>query len=306
VARALFWFALGRPVRDALKGVDVVHYSGAGREMLGFVARRAAADLGVPFVVTPHTHEGVWGDSPLDGDLYGRADRVIAVTKDEARRLSGLGVDPGRIGVVGHGVSVGGGGDAARFRTRHGLTGPIVLFVGRRTPDKGYDLLLEAAPAIWAREPRAHIVLAGTPGQARELPRALADSRVRDLGPLDDQEREDAYAACDVFVLPSQAEAFGLVVQEAWAYARPVVVSDIPTLRERVADAGGGLLSRRDPDAFADAICRLLGDERLRRQMGAAGAAVAAANSWSDAARRTAAIYADAADSYARRPRRDD
>jgi glycosyltransferase involved in cell wall biosynthesis len=244
--------------------------------------------------VTPHTHAGVWGDSPLDLALYRRADGVVALTDDERARLAALGVREERLRVVGHGVSVRGGGDGEGFRRRHGLTGPVVLFLGRKARYKGYPLLLEAAPALWARVPDAHFVLAG-PADAEALPPALAavraDPRVRDLGFLSDAEREDAFAACDVFGLPSEAEAFGLVVVEAWAYGKPVVARDIPTLRERVGGAGGGLLVPGRADALADALARLLSDAPLRAALGARGRAEAERRTWPRVAQEMAALY---------------
>jgi len=283
--------ALGPSLRRALLDADVVHYSGTGRELLGFVARREAVRLGVPFVVTPHTHEGHWGDGALDLDLYRSADRVVALTLDERRRLTAAGVSPTAIDVVGHGVSVAGGGDGASFRATHGLgDAPVVLFLGRKTPDKGFDLLLESAPALWSRVPDARVVLAGTGGAPRALPPSAMDPRVLTLGRLDDAEREDAYAACDVFALPSEAEAFGLVVLEAWSYAKPVVASDIPTLRERLA-RGGGIAVARNPEAMGLALARVLADAGLRQRLGQEGQAAARFATWERAATAMTALY---------------
>ena len=287
-------FALGRSMRKALRGCDVIHFSGSGRELLGFVARRIAASMDVPFVVTPHTHQGVWGDGEIDLRLYRQAARVIALTHDEAGRLRHAGVGPDAIEVIGHGVSVRGGGDGSAFRDRHGLgSAPLVLFLGRKTADKGYDLLLEAAFELWSQVPDARIVLAGTPGAPRPVPPSMDDPRVVDLGHIDDREREDAYAACDVFCLPSEAEAFGLVILEAWSYGKPVVVSDIPTLVERVG-GGGGLVVPRDAGQIAGALARLLTNEVLRRNQGDLGRSVAERSTWQRAARSMAALYMEA------------
>jgi glycosyltransferase involved in cell wall biosynthesis len=278
----------------ALEDCDVVHYSGAGRELLGFVALRTARRMRVPLVVTPHTHEGMWGDSELDLDLYREASRVVAATEDEAARLARAGVPRRAIRVVGHGVSVTGAGDATRFRTRHGLgDAPMVLFMGRKTPDKGLDLVLQAAHELWERVPQARIVVAGTPGSERVLPPSITDPRVVDLGHLDDQSREDAFAACDVFCLPSAAEAFGLVILEAWFYGKPVVVSDIPTLRERVGE-GGGLVVGREPAEAAAALSRLLTEDALRAHHGAFGRDIARSSTWQQTARTMTEMYQDA------------
>ena len=292
-AVALLARAYRRALTDALDGADVVHYSGTGRELLGFAALAEARRRGARFVVTPHLHAGSWGDGPLDARLYRRADGVLAATHVERDHLASLGVAPNRVHVVGHGVNVTGRGDGARFRAAHGLgDAPVVLFLARKTAYKGYERLLAAAPHVWDRAPETRFVLAGPPvdpaGPAHAA--TLADPRVVDLGALSDAEREDAYAAATVFCVPSEAEAFGLVYLEAWRYGVPVVALRIPTLTELI-DGTGGLLADDTPAALTGALVRLLTDGALRARLGAAGAARAATATWADAAGRLLHVY---------------
>ena len=297
LARALQQAALGPPLAAALAGCDVVHYSGTGQEFLGFAALREARRASAAFVVTPHTHAGAWGDGPLDLALYRQADAVVALTEDERARLTAAGLEPARVPVIGHGVSVAGTGDGARFRAAHGLPpeAPIVLFVGRKATYKGYPLLLSAMPALWEAHPEARLVLVGPHETGADAPAAVrADPRVLDLGVVTDAEREDAYAACDVFALPSAAEAFGLVYLEAWAYGKPVVALRIPTMEELVERTGGGLLVDWDADEVAATLARLLADAPLRARLGAAGRAGAARRTWADVAADVATAYAAA------------
>ena len=299
-AKRLVTHAFRRSLDEALTGSDVVHYSGTGREMFGFAAASMARRHKVPLVITPHSHAGVWGDGPIDLDLYRHADRVIALTEDERTRLVEAGLADARIRVLGHGVSVRGDGDGRRFRARHGIDGPIVLYLGRKAAYKGYGLLRSAADAVWAERPDVHVVYAGPADESE--PQALpGHHRLHDLGVLSDEEREDAYAACDVFCLPSSAEAFGLVYLEAWAYGKPVVALQIPTLEELIGRVGGGLLAAPSAAAVADALLRLLGDEDLRQRLGAAGAAEARYRTWAHVATAMGEIYAEACADYARR-----
>lgn len=287
--------AFRRPLTRVLSGCDVVHYSGTGREMLGFVAAAVVQRSRTPLVITPHTHAGLWGDSAMDIDLYHRADRIVALTEEERERLVEHGLPEERIHVVGHGVSVGGQGDGRRFRRRHDVKGPIVFYLGRKTEEKGYGLLLAAADEVLRERSDAHIVLAG-PGESEPPP---SHPRIHDLGLLTDEEREDAYAACDVFCLPSSAEAFGLVYLEAGAYGKPVVALRIPTLEERIGRAGAGLLVERSAPALSGAILRLLRDDALRQRLGAAGLAVACRSTWEDVAVDMEGIYRSAVAGYA-------
>ena len=291
LAARLLHAAHGRSLRRALADADVVHFSGNGRELLGFGVAREAARRGIPLIITPHTHADAWGDGPIDFDLYRKAKAVVALTEDERSRLCSAGIPASAVRIVPHGVSVRGGGDGMAFRLRHGLADhPVVLFLGRKTPDKGFDLLLEAASHLWREVPNARIVLAGTEGPVRPLPAAAADARVVQLGRIDDAEREDAYAACDVFCLPSAAEAFGLVVLEAWGYGKAVVTSDIPTLRERLRQ-GGGITAPLHPDALAHALARVLTNEGLRNVLGQEGRALAATATWAATASVMGEIY---------------
>lgn len=297
LARRLFRASLKRPLHEALATCDIVHYSGTGRELLGFCAAHTAERVGAPLFITSHMHVGAWGDGALDFQLYRQADRMIALTEYEKEVLIERGARPAAVRVLGHGVNVQGGGDGDAFRRRHQLgEAPVVLFLGRKAAYKGYGLLLEAAARVWQSVPEARFVFAGpaVPEDERlsaQAATALRDRRVVDLGRISDAEREDAYAACDVFCLPSEGEAFGLVYLEAWAYQRPVVALDIPTLRELVAGTGGGLLAQPQPASVAGVLVDLLQDESLRRRLGQNGGRRARKSTWKDVAARMSYLY---------------
>ena len=300
MAARLFRGALQAELARVLQGCDVVHYSGVGHELLGFSALHAARRRGVPFVVTPHMHIGVWGDSPFDFTLYRQADALLALTQEEHRFVVAQGVAPQRVPVIGHGINVAGGGNGAAFRRRHGLDGPVVLFVGRKTVSKGYPLLLEAMAHVWAQRPEVRLVGVGPRALASETLSAAAraaldDARVHDLGAVSEAEKEDAYAACDLLCVPSEAEAYGMVYQEAWYYRKPVVARRIPTLQELIGTTGGGLLVDRTPIAVAEAILHLAGDAALRTRMGAAGYERARTQTWTRAGAQVLRVYRRAA-----------
>ena len=282
-------------LRCVFKGCDVIHHSGTGQEMLGYAAARVAAEMGVPFVVTPHTHAGAWGDGVGDFQLYGRADKTIALTEDERSRLVGGGLKEGSVFVVKHGSSSTSAASGRRFRTKHGVDGPMVFYLGRKTKAKGYQLLLDAAPEVWKRCPEAMFVLAGPLGTNDEFRKdVLSDPRILDLDVLTDAERDDAYAASDVVCVPSAHEAFGLVYVEAWAFSKPVVALRIPTLVEIVEGARGGLLTDHTPEAVADALSTLLADPGLRNELGRAGNDTASRRTWEAVARDTLGVYQQA------------
>ena len=103
--------------------------------------------------------------------------------------------------------------------------------------------------------------------------------------------REDLYAACDVFCLPSAAEAFGLVYLEAGLYRKPVVALNLPTLRELIGGSGGGLLVESSPNAVAEAVTRLLDAPALRITLGQRGWERAKSQTWAHVATSMTRLY---------------
>lgn len=169
------------------------------------------------------------------------------------------------------------------FRAQHGLpTGPLVLYAGRLVNEKGIPVLLRAWPRV--RTP-ATLVLSGD-GPLAAAARGV--ERTRWLGALSRAELPVAYAAAELAVLPSVptprfVEPWGLVCNEAMHQGRAVIASSA------VGAVAGGLVRHEetglvvppgDELALADAIDRLLGDERLRLRLGTAGRHAVAAYSY--------------------------
>ena len=295
IASGLGVLAYRRKLRRTFEGCDVIHYSGNAEEVVGLASAKIASEMGVPFVVTPHTHAGAWGDGVGDYRLYGVADRTIAETEDERSRLIEGGLVESSVVVVKPGSISTSAASGRRFRTKHGVDGPMVFYLGRKTKAKGYQLLLDAAPEVWKHCPEARFVLAGSLAASDDFRTVvLSDPRILDLDVLTDEERDDAYAASDVVCVPSAHEAFGLVYVEAWVFSKPVVALKIPTLVELVEGAGGGLLTDHTPMAVADALTTLLADPGLRDELGQAGYNTVSRRTWDVVARDTLGVYQQA------------
>jgi glycosyltransferase involved in cell wall biosynthesis len=140
---------------------------------------------------------------------------------------------------------------------------PLIGYAGRFVEEKRPDLILRALAHLDGMLPSAHVAFAGQYQMPYErfyercLPLVERHrERVHFLGLLErDQDVADFYAACDVLVLPSRTECFGLVQVEAMLCGTPVVVSDIPGAREPVRVTGMGRVVReRDTLALALAI----------------------------------------------------
>jgi glycosyltransferase involved in cell wall biosynthesis len=165
--------------------------------------------------------------------------------------------------------------DASRIRANLRLEGKRVLvFTGRLVPHKGVDVILEALAqlpsdvvlVVIGAGPR----LSGLVGLARRLG---VEDRVRFCPAVSDEELPLFLALGDVFVFPSQnrLEGFGLVVAEAMAAGLPVVVADMPGVREVIEPGKEGLLT--EPLIATDLAAKariLLDDPALARRMGRA------------------------------------
>lgn len=154
-----------------------------------------------------------------------------------------------------------------------------LLTVARMGPKdlyKGIDKVILSLPQILSVVPQARYVVVGDGALRPEL-MALAErtgvsNRVDFLGRIDDKQLEEAYAASDVFVMPSKGEGFGIVFLEAWKYRLPVICGNQDASAEVVTNGVDGLCV--DPDSVTDiaaAILTLLKDREKARAMGQLG-----------------------------------
>lgn len=294
IAHRLYVRAMNRTMAAACAGSDIVHYMGGGAEMLGFSAGEVARRTGAAFCIDPAIHVGEWGDFPIDGQLYGRADMVFCYSTVEAHALLRLGVPNERIREIPCGFDYDETGDGEMFRQRHGLSGPVVLFLGRQTETKGVFRLLEAWPIIASQAPAAALVIAGPANgkgvsdtewqeilnRTRKQARAAGGGFLLELEDLSEREKQDSLAACDVLCVPSTGESFGMVYYEAGAHGKPVVALDHPVLRTSIEAHETGLLAEKNPESIASSVLRILSDPRTAHRLGENGRRLARRHRW--------------------------
>jgi glycosyltransferase involved in cell wall biosynthesis len=260
-----YYAAVVRSVLEPLLAdADVVHMLGA--EPLAVAAVETAHALGKGVAVSPFAHLGEWGDDSGSVRAYRRADAVLATTDADAAGYRALGVPARQIHVVGLPVPDVQGGAELTDGYRLPGDGPLVVYLGQRRPTKRVELLLAATEHVWRSHASARFAFVG-PGS----PLSAEDPRILDVGRVSDVERGHWLARADLLCLPSSSESFGLVVPEAWSQRVPVVVSDIPVLRELVSASGGGVVASADPESLALAISSLLDDPQRARALGRAG-----------------------------------
>jgi glycosyltransferase involved in cell wall biosynthesis len=232
--------------------------------------------LGLPLVaeravLVPTAHD----ERPIYLDIFRslfRLPRALVFQVEEERRFVEARFHTAHIpaAVIGAGIDPVSDADPARFRRRHGLGGPYLLYVGRVDVEKGCRALVEAF-LRWrhaAAEPLA-LVLMGT--AAMKLPRHPA---LHALGFRPEAEKWDAIAGATALVMPSPHESFSFVILEAWSQGTPVLATArSPVLRGHVERSGAGLLYDRTPGDFGAAVEALAADEALRKTLGERGRA---------------------------------
>ena len=140
---------------------------------------------------------------------------------------------------------------------------PFLLFLGRLHEKKGLDMLLQAFAHIAERQPQLQLVLAGPDGGLREplLNQASAlglGERVHLPGLLLGDSKWGALRSCTLFCLPSHQENFGLVVAEALACAKPVLISTAVNICLEVEKAGAGFVQADDTPSTTRSLRRWL------------------------------------------------
>jgi glycosyltransferase involved in cell wall biosynthesis len=297
---AAFWLRAGALARAS----DVLHahWIPAGLVALTSWARR-------PTVVT------VWGSDvallrmPLLGRIarriLRRAASLIAVSGAMARELVALGLPADRVSVVLTAIDPleRPASSRAELRTKLGLPHerPLALFLGRLSPVKGPDVLIEAVKLVRERVPRAVFVLTGE-GQLRApLDAAVHEHHLQEhvlfAGAVPRERVGEYLAACDLLVLPSRSEGLPHAVLEAMAFSLPVVASAVGGVPEVVENGlSGVLVPPEDPPALAGGLERLMGDLELCERFGAAGRAAfeRREHTWDRVARDLDALYAAA------------
>jgi len=231
------------------------------------------------------------------------AHRVIAVSQHTAEHMVSEEQAPReKLRVVLNGIDfdrVRASAPDARERIRRQFAAEnahLLLIAGRLHPEKGYEHLFNAIAELKPRLDRPLLLLVAGEGpfeaDYRRMVGALGcENDVRFLGFRKDIA--DLMTAADLFILPSVAEAFGLVVAEAIYLGTPVVATRAGGIPEIVEDGVDGVLvPPADSRALAAAIHRLLNDPDERRRMSGRGREkVAEKFSFRDMVRAYEAIY---------------
>ncbi|MHB1860237.1 MAG: glycosyltransferase family 4 protein [Solirubrobacteraceae bacterium] len=289
---------------------DVVHgHDWLVADACGELARH----LAIPYVTTIHAtehgrHKGFVEKHP-QREIHGteramarRADAVIVCSHYMRGHVADVfDIDEERVAVIPNGIDptdLRAGGDLAALRASLARPGQrLVLLVGRLVYEKGFQLALDALPGVIEKVGGVRFVVAGSGTHEAELKQQAKRLRLHEhgtfLGWIGDDALHSLYRVCDLCVIPSLYEPFGLVALEAMASGCPCIVADTGGLRE-VVPAGervGLRFNGGDPEHLGTMIERLLLDQPLRERLVAEASEHVLRFDWADLAAQTLELY---------------
>ncbi len=262
----------------------------------GFILLRR----GIPTIIAPFLHfEFGLFLNRFCLKILQRSNAILAASNYEKRRMIKLGLNEKKIYVVPLGVdpTEWKSCNGHRFRLKYGFSADdkIILFVGFKCEDKGALTLISSLEKLWPEYPNIKLVAIGEGDNLWYKHLANLDPEVRphifDLGDrgyiLNRREERmqilDAFTACDLFVMPSRIDSFGIVYLEAWMVEKPVIGAWIGAMPEVINhEIDGFLVPFGDADILAQRIRELLENDDLRKKMGRHGKEkVLAKHTWS-------------------------
>ncbi|MFZ4763682.1 MAG: glycosyltransferase family 4 protein [Roseimicrobium sp.] len=228
---------------------------------------------GIPMAAVIHGVEAWRLRSRSRIDALRQADHLTAVSKFTRQVvIDSYGLDPNRVSVVPNTFDLQTyqlGPRPGYLEERYGLKPgqPVILTVSRLALSeryKGHRQVLAALPWILEQFPEAHYLIVGDGDDVPALREAIAahdlQHTVTLAGHVPCDELPDHYRLCDVFVMPSSREGFGIVFLEAMATGKPVIAGNADGSADALDDGRlGALVDPNDSRAIAQAVCQVLG-----------------------------------------------
>lgn len=307
------WFQDGhlrRRFDDMVEDADGLHLHGLWQQTSA-VGARAARRHNKPYVLSAHGMLDRWAlaNKGLKKKIYSAlieapnvrgAACLHALTRTEAEDYRRFGAR-GPIAVIPNGVTIPDRVSPIEFLTRFPqLAGKrLVLFLGRIHFKKGLDILVEAWSKVSAHYPDAHLVLSGPDFEntAAQVEQRIAahslSQRVTLTGMVSGNLKWSAFAAAEVFTLPSYSEGLSVSVLEAMGMRLPVIITEQCNLPE-VAEASAGWAIEPHADQLEAALHECLGaTSAQRRELGERGSALVAERfTWPVVGAQMASVYA--------------
>ena len=281
------------------KNADIIHTHSYGyfQNHAGWIRERFQS---TPWVITPHFHPSwsMWGgskrktlrefyDTVIGKGTLEAADLITCVSKHERDMLvSEIGLKEDNIKIIYNGINWADWSSVPNkevFRKQYPtISEKFVLFAGRLATNKGLSDLISAMQLIDKKS--VDLVITGADmGLGKQLEKEASGKGVtmHRLGHIDDETYRSVLSAAEMLVLPSEYEAFGIVLLEAAAAKTPVIGTNVGGIPEAMSPGNNGLIVEyNDVNNLAKSIAILLEDEKMSREMGKSGREWAKKFSW--------------------------
>jgi glycosyltransferase involved in cell wall biosynthesis len=258
-----------------------------------FMAIKAARKLGIKIVAHSHSQpENLFIDMPKFiqptlshawnkylSYIYSKAEIVIYPSKMAYDLLHKLNRKDQPYSIISNGINIEHFKpmDVGTFYKKFNVPKDAkkLLFVGRLFPEKSVDTLIKSLPYILKEHPKTHLMIVGGGHLRKDLEKLVnllnIKKEVTFLGLIDEEDKIHAYNASDIFILPSLAELEGMVVLEAMACGKPIIIADAEMSASRFFVEGNGFLFKaKDYIDLAQKSLNLLKDEDLCKKFGEA------------------------------------
>ena len=282
------------------KKADIIHTHSYGyfQNHAAWIKERFQS---TPWVITPHFHPSwsMWGgakrrtlrdfyDSKIGKSTMESADLITCVSNHEKEMLvKEIGINDDNIKIISNGINWSDWAqipDKEKFRNKYSeISDKFVIFAGRLATNKGIPDLIDAISVEGSN--RFDLVIMGADmGLGKELDQLALSKNIKmhRLGHVDDEIYRSALSAAEVLVLPSEYEAFGIVLLEAAAAGTPVVATKVGGIPEAMCEGKNGLLVEyKNSESLSKSIFSILDDDTLSSEMSSFGREFSKNFSWS-------------------------
>lgn len=265
--------------------VDIVHCQ-LSKDLATVVPAVFVSGARCPIILSKRVGSYLSKRDPLHRLTYSRVSRVLAIS-DIIRKnvLDTTPMRPDKVLVLHDAIDTSrfspDAAEAERVRAAFGYQRhhTVIGFVGRFSPGKGHEEMLQAVQRLRSSHPDMRVLFVGEASYGEREYEQSIHALCTSYG-LDDivtfagyrSDIPDVMASFDVFAFPSHAEAFGVALIEAMAMERPVVSTNCDGVLDIVRDGETGIfVSPKNPDELAAGLDRLMRDGSLRISMGIAG-----------------------------------
>ena len=292
-----FFFPFLSATKALFHPYDVTHavmasYAGAAALFIYWLKR-------TPYILTlqsgtldtPAYARAIWLVSPLYKAIHRNARTVHAASESLRLRALSLGVNPQKISVIPNGIN------CYRYESQNIIRIPLrIITAARLERVKGVRYVIEAMERILVRFPDVELVIVGDGSERTALELLVREKslhgKVIFKGSVAPHKVPAFLMTGSVFVCPSLAEGFGIVILEAMASGCAVIATNVGGIPDIITDGADGLLvPPADAPAIASAACRIFSDALLHVNLISSGATRVHAFDWQNSMPRIFNLY---------------